>query len=139
MSELTDAAAALRRVDRVESAAWKGSNWYLRFLLIYGLAQLVIAPALVLLRHPVSTFVAVGVNTVVVVALSFYAARQRTVRRGFGMRHAMVIAGWGVTFALTASLGSTAFHENVLFAVAATVACVLPFALGARSEIRRSA
>ncbi|MEU8888706.1 hypothetical protein [Streptomyces sp. NPDC048442] len=139
MSEHTHAAEALRQADRVESAAWQGSSWYLRFLLVFGLAQLVIAPTLVLWRGPASTFVAIGVNTAVVIAMSVYAARQRTLRRGFGIRHGAVIGGWGVAFGLTAALGTTFLHGNTLFAAVATLACALPFAVGAWFEIRRPA
>ncbi|MGW7412843.1 hypothetical protein [Streptomyces sp. NPDC054863] len=139
MSEHTCAAEALRQADRVESAAWRGSNWYLRFLLVFGLAQFAIAPVLVLRQGPASTFVAVGVNTVVVITMSVYAARQRTVRRGFGIRHGAVIGGWGVAFGLTAALGTTVLHGSALFATVATLACILPFAVGAWFEIRRPA
>jgi hypothetical protein len=139
MSEFADATEALRRAERVESAAWQGSNWYLRILLIFGLAQLVIAPSVVLLEHPASTFVPVGVNTAAVVAMSVYSARQRTLRKGFGVRHSLVIGGWAIAFILTALLGTNALHANVLFAAGATAACVLPFALGTWFEIRRPA
>lgn len=73
------------------------------------------------------------------IALSVYAGRQRTVRKGFGARHTIVIGGWAIAFILTTWLGTTTFHENVLFAVVAAAACALPFALGAWSEIRRPA
>lgn len=139
MSEYAAAAEALRQADKVESAAWRGSDWYLRFLLVYGLAQLAMAPVLVLGQGPVSIFVPVGVNTAVVLGLSVYTARQRTVRRGFGIRHGAVIGSWGVAWALTASLGTTVLHESPSFAVLATLACALPFAVGAWFEIRRPA
>jgi hypothetical protein len=139
MSEYTDAVAALSRADSLENTAWRRSGWYLNFLLLYGAAQLLTVPALVLLPHPVGVLVSVGLHTVVVLGLSVYTARQRTVRPGFGRRHAAVLAGWAVAFALTAWLGSTVLHGSVAFAVAASSACVLPLAAGAWCEIRRAA
>ncbi|MCX5206965.1 hypothetical protein OG897_36885 [Streptomyces sp. NBC_00237] len=139
MSEYGDAAAALRRVGALETTAWRRSGWYLRFLLPYGAAQLVIVPALVLLPHPLGAQVSVGLNTVMVIVLSAYVARQRTVRPGFGWRHGTVIGTWAAAFVATSWLGSTVWHGSVPFAAVATLACLLPFAAGAWFEIRRTA
>jgi hypothetical protein len=139
MSEYSDAAAALQRVGALENTAWRKSGWYLRFLLPYGAAQFVIVPALVLLPHPVSIFVGIGLNTVMVAVLGTYMARQRTVRPGFGKRHGTVIGTWGAAFGATAGLGTNVWHGSVVFAAAATLACLLPFAVGAWFEIRRTA
>ncbi|WP_433548717.1 hypothetical protein ACQPZG_29460 [Streptomyces sp. CA-294286] len=139
MSEHANAVTALRRAEKLESASWRGSNWYVRFLLLYGAAQLVMAPALVLGQGLVGTASAVGVNTVVIAALSVYMARQRTLRRGFGVLHGAVVGSWGAAFGLTAGLGTTVFRGSPSFAVVATLACALPFAVAAWFEIRRLA
>ncbi|GGT42370.1 hypothetical protein [Streptomyces purpureus] len=139
MSEFADATEALGRSLRLEKAARRGSDWYLRYLAVFAAAQLVLVPA-VLLGH--DTWVmpaALGLYVVAVAGLSVYATRQRSVRRRFGVRHTVTVAVWGLLYAATLALGFTAFPDSAGFTAVAAVVCSVPLAVGAWLERRQGA
>ncbi|MFJ3921891.1 hypothetical protein [Streptomyces sp. NPDC090022] len=128
---------ALGRAAALEKAARRGSGWYERYLMVFGAGQLVLVP-MVLLWHGAGALVFAVAHGLLVAALSVYAARQRAVRRGFGVRHVAVVGVWGMFFAVTVILGTTVFVDQVPFAVGGTLLCALPVAVGLWNERRRS-
>jgi acid phosphatase family membrane protein YuiD len=78
------------------------------------------------------------INAVLVTGLSVYAARQRVVRRGFVVKHGVMVGSWATVYALAIALGTTAFVDSPAFAAAAALGCALPLATGAWLEIRRT-
>ncbi|MEV5376030.1 hypothetical protein AB0L26_08640 [Streptomyces nondiastaticus] len=138
MHGFTDAEVALGRVADVEKAARARSGWYARYLWAFAAGQLVLVPIAVL-WHGFASAMAFGfVNMVLVTGLSLYAARQRVVRRGFGVKHGVIVGIWAAVFVLTVTLGNTAFANSPAFAAAAALTCALPLATGAWLEMRRS-
>ncbi|WP_404960698.1 hypothetical protein [Streptomyces sp. 147326] len=140
MHEATEAAAgALGRAAGMEKAARARSGWYARYLWAFAAGQLVLVPVAVLGRGPVAVTVMGVINVLLVSGLSVYAARQRVVRRGFGVKHGVLIGSWATVFALMVLLGTTVFGRSVPFAAGAALACALPLALGAWTEMRGAA
>ncbi|WP_405531914.1 hypothetical protein OG592_29230 [Streptomyces avidinii] len=132
------AVGALGRAAGAEKAARQGSGWYARYLWAFAAGQLVLVPVAVLWRGPVSAVVFGVTNALLVTGLSVYAARQRVVRRGFGVKHGVLVGSWAVVFALVVVLGFTVFGPSVPFAAGAALACALPLAVGAWTEMRGS-
>ncbi|MDJ0462384.1 hypothetical protein [Streptomyces sp. H27-C3] len=139
MSEHTEAVEALGRAGTVERAALHDSGWYARYLLVFAAGQLVLVPVAVLWHGLAAALVFALANAALVGGLSVYAAKQRVVRRGFGVRHGTPIGSWAVLFGLTVALSVTVFVDSPAFAVVAALGCALPPAVGARQEMRRSA
>ncbi|MET9597073.1 hypothetical protein [Streptomyces sp. NPDC006459] len=139
MHETAKAAGALGRAAGLEKAARQRSGWYARYLWAFAAGQLVLVPIAVLGRGPVSAVVMGVANVLLVTGLSLYAARQRVVRRGFGLKHGLLVGSWAVVFALVVVLGVTVFGRSVPFAVGAALACALPLAVGAWTEMRGTA
>ncbi|ARZ69658.1 hypothetical protein M1P56_02175 [Streptomyces sp. HU2014] len=133
MSEVADAMGALGRAAAVERAARDGSGWYARYLRVFAASQLVLVPMALLWHGATSAMVYAAANALLVTGLSVYAARQRVVRRGFGVKHGLVVGAWAVTFGLVVALGTTVFKDSLPFAAAAALACAL---MGARLETR---
>ncbi|MER5732286.1 hypothetical protein ABT084_28795 [Streptomyces sp. NPDC002138] len=139
MGESADARGRLGRAAEIEAAARTGSGWYARYLWSYAAGQLVLVPMTVLWQGVTSAVISGLANALLVTGLSVYATHQRVVRRGFGVRHGVIIGTWAVLFTLTVSLGVAAFGASPAFAAAAAAACALPLAAGAVLETRRSA
>ncbi|MEU9115082.1 hypothetical protein AB0D04_25670 [Streptomyces sp. NPDC048483] len=138
MSECADAGETLRRAAGLEKAARARSGWYARCLWAFAAWQLVFFPMALLWHGSAAPMVYQPANALLVAGLSVYAARQRVVRRGFGLRHGVLMASWGVAFGLTLALGYTVFVDSPAFAAAGAVVCALPLATGAWLEMRRS-
>ncbi|MEU9161187.1 hypothetical protein AB0D29_13065 [Streptomyces sp. NPDC048424] len=139
MGKAVEAAGALGRAAGMEKAARARSGWYARYLWAFAAGQLVLVPLAVLGRGPVAVILMGVINVLLVSGLSLYAARQRVVRRGFGVKHGVLVGSWAVVFALMVLLGTTVFGRSVPFAAGAALACALPLALGAWSEMRGAA
>ncbi|MFE1409427.1 hypothetical protein ACIGFK_16505 [Streptomyces sp. NPDC085524] len=130
------AAGALGRAVELEKAALRRSGWYGRYLAVFGAGQLFLVPMALLWRGPAAGAAFAVAQALIVGGLSLYAARQRVMRRGFGLRHGVIIGTWGVLFAATVVLGANVFTGNVAFAAAGALVCALPAAIGARLELR---
>ncbi|MCY0942858.1 MULTISPECIES: hypothetical protein [Streptomyces] len=139
MSDSERAVGALGRAVGLEKAARARSGWYARYLWIFAAGQLVLVPVSLLWHGPASAVFFALANTLLVTGLSVYAARQRVVRRGFGLKHGLLIGSWATVFGLAVVLGTTVFTDDVAFAAAAALGCALPPALGAWSESRGTA
>ncbi|MFE2147233.1 hypothetical protein ACFXA3_36815 [Streptomyces sp. NPDC059456] len=133
------AAGALGRAAGLEKAARERSGWYARYLGAFAVGQLVLVPVAVLWRGAPSALVFGVTNALLVTGLSWYAARQRVVRRGFGVKHGVLMGSWAVVFAVTITLGTSVFGHGVPYAVVGALACALPPAVGAWSERRGAA
>ncbi|MFD7556442.1 MULTISPECIES: hypothetical protein [unclassified Streptomyces] len=130
-------AGALGRASELEKAALRRSGWYGRYLAVFGGSQLFLVPMALLWRGPAAGAAFAMAQALIVGGLSLYAARQRVMRRGFGILHGLVIGTWGLLFAATVVLGVNVFTGNVAFAATGAVVCALPAAVGAALELRR--
>lgn len=138
MHEFTDARVALARAADVEHAAQVRSGWYARYLWAFAAWQLVLVPVSVLWHGFAPSLVYGPANGLLVAGLSMYAARQRVVRRGLGVRHGVVMGAWATLFMPAVILGNTVFADSPVFAAVAAPVCALPFAAGAWLETQRS-
>ncbi|MFB7258363.1 hypothetical protein [Streptomyces nojiriensis] len=136
MQDSAKAVGALGRAAGLERAARLRSGWYARYLWVFAAGQLVLVPMAVLWRGPVSAVVFGVTNALLVTGLSVYTVRQRVMRRGFGMKHGMMMASWTVVFALTITVGTAVFGHGAPFAAVGALACALPPAVGAWTEMR---
>ncbi|WP_424886905.1 hypothetical protein [Streptomyces sp. XH2] len=138
MHRVTGAEVALGRAADAEKAARARSGWYARYLWVFAAGQLILVPIAVLWHGFASALVFGLANTFLVTGLSLYAARQRVVRRRFGVKHGVIVGSWAIVFVLTVTLGNAMFANSPAFAAAAASACALPLATGAWLEMRRS-
>ncbi|MFB6582792.1 MULTISPECIES: hypothetical protein [unclassified Streptomyces] len=139
MQETEKAVGALGRAAGLERAARQRSGWYARYLWVFAAGQLVLVPMAVMWHGPVSAVVFAVTNGLLVTGLSVYAVRQRVMRRGFGVKHGMMMVAWTVAFCLTITVGTAAFGHGAPFAAVAALACALPAAVGAWTETRGAA
>ncbi|GAA2630610.1 MULTISPECIES: hypothetical protein [Streptomyces] len=136
MQETAKAVGALGRAAGLERAARQRSGWYARYLWAFAAGQLVLVPIAVLWHGPVSAVVFAVTNALLVTGLSVYAARQRVMRRGFGVKHGVMMGSWATVFALTITVGTAVFGHGVPFAAVGALACALAPAVGAWTEMR---
>jgi hypothetical protein len=135
-TEPADSAAQLRVATVAERAMRRQGRWCVRYLLAFGGWQLLFVPAVLLGRSATVVATAICANTLLVVSLGWYAARQPMARRGFARTCDLVAGIWGALYGLTIALGFTAFKDSAAFAVVATVACALPPVIAGLREAR---
>ncbi|MEU8461592.1 hypothetical protein [Streptomyces sp. NPDC029003] len=136
MREQAAAAAALKGTARIEATARVRSRWYVRYLWLFAVWQLVLVPAVLLWHGPTGALVSALANALVVMGLSLFALRQPVTPRGYGGLHLKVIGAWAVAYVLALVLGLTVFVSSVAFAAVAALVCALPAAWAARREGR---
>ncbi|MER7468339.1 hypothetical protein [Streptomyces sp. NPDC097981] len=136
MSEQIDAVAALKGIARIEATSRVRSRWYVGYLWLFAVWQLVLVPAVLLWHGPMGTLVSTLANALVVMGLSLFAVRQPVVPHGYGGLHLKVIGAWAGAYVLTLALGFTVVVDSVAFAAVAAFACALPAAAAAWREAR---
>lgn len=136
MSEQADAAAALKGTARIEATVRVRSRWYVGYLLLFAVWQLVLVPAVLLWRGPTGALVSALANALVVVGLSLFAIRQPVTPRGYGGLHLKVIGAWTAAYVPALVLGFTVFASSVAFAAVAAFVCALPASAAAWREAR---
>ncbi|MER6449839.1 hypothetical protein DEJ51_08090 [Streptomyces venezuelae] len=139
MQDAAKAVGALGQAAGLERAARLRSGWYARYLWVFAAGQLVLVPMAVMWHGPVSAVTFAVTNALLVTGLSVYAMRQRVMRRGFGVKHGVMMATWTTAFSLSITVGTEAFGHGAAFAAAAALACALPPAVGAWTEMRSAA
>ncbi|WP_274914082.1 hypothetical protein [Streptomyces sp. WZ-12] len=132
-----DAAATLARAAQLGSTVRKGTRWYVRYQFVHGAAAGLAVLAIGLLRAPYGVAVGTGFLVVVVSWLSVYAARQPVARRGFGIRHGIMIGTWGLLYAAVLTLGVIFFPGVAAWWVPGAVVVALPGLIGGYLEARR--
>ncbi|MFJ7497951.1 hypothetical protein ACIQZB_44095 [Streptomyces sp. NPDC097727] len=136
MSEQADAAAALKGTSRIEATARVRSRWYMAYLWLFAVWQLVLVPAVLLWHGATGALVSALANALVVMGLSLFAVRQPVTPRGYGGLHIKVMVAWTAAYILALVLGYTVFMNGVAFAVVAALVCALPAAAAAWREAR---
>ncbi|MFE1765066.1 hypothetical protein ACWDBF_33765 [Streptomyces angustmyceticus] len=131
------AAAALDRMQRLSSTVRDGARWYVRYQLVYGCASAVLVLSIGLLDRPYGVTIGIGLWCVAIAGLSVYAARQRVARRGFGRRHGIMIALWGLLYGVVLAPGTMWFPGNLAWWVPGALVVALPGLIGAYLEARR--
>ncbi|MEV5986320.1 hypothetical protein AB0L85_15025 [Streptomyces sp. NPDC052051] len=136
MREQADAAAALKWTVRIEATTRVRSRWYVSYLWLFAVWQLVLVPAVLLWHGPTGALVSALVNALVVMGLSLFATRQPVIPHGYGGLHFKVIGAWAAAYVLALVLGFTVFVDSVAFAAVAALACALPASAAAWREAR---
>lgn len=138
MSERADAAAALKGTAQIEASARSRSRWYMGFLWLFAVWQLVLVPAVLLWHGATGALVSALANALVVMGLSLFAVRQPVTPRGYAGLHIKVMVTWTVAYILALVLGYTVFMNSVAFAGLAALVCALPAAAAAWREAREA-
>ncbi|MEU7064535.1 hypothetical protein [Streptomyces sp. NPDC046161] len=128
MLEQADAAASLKGIGRIEGTVRGRSGWYVGYLWLFAVWQLVLVPAVLLWHGRTGTLVSALANAVVVMGLSLFATRQPVVPRGYAGRHLRAIGAWAVAYVVSLVLGYGFFPDSVAFAGVAALVCALPAA-----------
>lgn len=132
-----DAAAALARVQELDSTVRKSSKWYVRYQVLYGCAAAVMVLSIGLLPPPYGVAIGTGFWMATVAGLSFYAVRQRVSRRGFGRRHIGMIMVWALLY-LAVLFPGVMWHQGAAsWWVPGAVVVALPGLIGGYLEARR--
>ncbi|MFE6687200.1 hypothetical protein ACFVFQ_12050 [Streptomyces sp. NPDC057743] len=132
-----DAAAALARAAQLGSTVRKGTRWYVRYQFVFGGVTGLAVFAIGVLKAPYGVAVGTGLLVAVVSWLSVYAARQPVSRRGFGIRHGIMIGTWGLLYAAVLALGIIFFPGVAAWWVPGAVVVALPGLIGGYLEARR--
>ncbi|WP_336054087.1 hypothetical protein [Streptomyces sp. CA2R101] len=132
-----EAAAALARARKLSSTVRDGTRWYVGYQVIYGCASAVLVLCIGLLGRPYGLAIGVGFWCVTIAGLSVYAARQRVARRGFGRRHGIMIASWGLLYGAVLFPGTMWFPGALAWWVPGALVVALPGLIGAYLEARR--
>ncbi|MFG2830141.1 hypothetical protein ACGFWI_22190 [Streptomyces sp. NPDC048434] len=132
-----EAAAALDRVRKLSSTVRDGAKWSVWYQLVYGCAAAVLVLSIGLLGRPYGLAIGTGLWCVTITGLSVYAARQRVARRGFGWRHGVMIASWGLLYSAVLVPGTMWFPGVLAWWVPGALVVALPGLIGAYLEARR--
>ncbi|WP_405676342.1 hypothetical protein OG239_41595 [Streptomyces sp. NBC_00868] len=136
MGEQAAAAAALKGTARIETTARVRSRWYVGYLWLFAVWQLVLVPAVLLWHGATGALVSALANALVVMGLSLFAVRQPVIPRGYGGLHLKVVGAWAAAYVLALVLGFTVFVSSVAFAAVAALVCALPASAAAWREAR---
>lgn len=135
MSEPMDAHAALAHAHALQERVRRRSRWYARYLWLFGAGSFV--TTLLLAFDTSVRVVSMGLWGVLVIGLSLYAARQPVARRGFGVRHGVIIGIWAAVYSTVVVIGVTTFDGDLRWWAPGAVAAALPALIGACLEGRR--
>lgn len=100
-----DAANAVERADRLARTVAERSAWYPRFLLVFGVAVLIVTPLWGLLTSGTGSVVLNLAWVAFIVGITWYVRRQGVAARGTARRYLWVIAVWAVIYAVVLTVG----------------------------------
>ncbi|MFF3547541.1 hypothetical protein [Streptomyces platensis] len=132
-----DAAAALARVQELDSTVRKSSKWYVRYQVLYGCAAAIMVLSIGLLPPPHGVAIGTGFWMATVAGLSVYAVRQRVSRRGFGRRHVGMIMVWALLYFAVLFPGVMWHQGAASWWVPGAAVVALPGLIGGYLEARR--
>ncbi|MFE7302471.1 hypothetical protein [Streptomyces sp. NPDC057579] len=132
-----DAAAALAQAEALGSTVRKSTKWYVRYQVLYGCAAGLFVLLIGLVKAPYGPVIGGVLWVAAISGLSVYAARQRVARRGFGVRHGILIGAWGVLYAAVLVPGDIFFRGAPAWWVPGAVVVALPGLIGGYLEARQ--
>lgn len=128
---------ALSQADELGLRGRRSARWLARYYLVFGVASLLIAPAFGVLHGLAWTIVLTILWGALIVAISVYAGRQRTMVRGGGRIHGWVMTVWTLLWVVTVVLGSS-YQLPWPWWLAGGVALLLACVTGAWAVLRRT-
>ncbi|MEV0700173.1 hypothetical protein AB0I53_20005 [Saccharopolyspora sp. NPDC050389] len=106
MNEMqVDAAAQLARADRLGAEARRGGRWYVRYLVVFGIASFAMAAAFAFVDSSTAVIVTMPLWIAFVVGISVWSATRKVGLRGFGSLHGMVMLAWTLAWITTVVVG----------------------------------
>lgn len=132
-----DAAAALAHADALEAEVRRHSQWYARFLVLYGVAALLMVLMIGLNPGPVGAIASMAVWVSALTGLLIYAFKQPVTRAGFARRHVLIIGSWGALYLAVLLPGSAWFEGDLAWWLPGAFVVALPGLIGAYAEVRR--
>lgn len=132
-----DAANAVDRADRLARTVAERSAWYPRFLLVFGVAVLIVTPLWGLLTSGTGSVVLNLAWVAFIVGITWYVRRQGVAARGTARRYLWVIAVWAVIYAVVLIVGLALFAHSPAWWIPSGLAAAAPFFVGAYREQRR--
>lgn len=133
-----EASQALDRIDQVSSRARRAGHWYAIFLTIFGTLSVLFASSFSLVTGKWGALTLTGLFLLATAALLIWALRQRAALAGMGRLQAMVMGLWGLLWAVTVGVGSTALPGRPLWWISGGVAMAMPCLIGAWVVHRRT-
>ncbi|GAA3006303.1 hypothetical protein [Streptosporangium longisporum] len=130
-------AEALARAEELETVVRDRSRWYVHYLVVFGTSICALVLVLGFTTSVPPKMVATGLWLALIAVITVHAVRQPVIRRGFGVRHTVMI---GTTFALYGVVllaGSAWFRNEPAWWVPGAVLTSLPSLVGAYLEARR--
>jgi uncharacterized membrane protein YjjP (DUF1212 family) len=137
MSEI-DATTALRQAAELSAATRRAGRWYTTYLTVFAVATFAMCIGFGLMGGRWAAIVITPIWVLLVVALSVWSARQRSVVAGMGRIHAWVIGGWTVAWGVTVIVGSLVFPHTLAWWVLGGVLTAIPPVIGAIVTARRT-
>jgi hypothetical protein len=137
MSDI-DAVTALRRAAELSAATRRAARWYATYLTIFAVAIFAMCIGFGLVGGRWGALVLTPIWVLLVVALSLWSARQRSVVAGMGRIHAWVIGGWAVAWGVTVFVGGFVFPDTLAWWVLGGVLTAIPPVAGAVVTARRT-
>ena len=135
----TTADAQLAEARRLGAATRRDTTWYIRWLLVYGVASLGLGAVYGLVAGPTATWIAMPAWGLLVAGLSWWASTRRTTIRGFGALHSTVIVVWSLLWLATVTLGTGPFDTPVWWFSGGVLMAATAFTGAAVARRRRRA
>jgi hypothetical protein len=132
-----DPQAALAHADRLTRRVTDRSRWYGRFLVVFGVAVMVVTPLWGLLTGGTAAVVLNVAWVTFVIVITGYVRQQPVAGRGMARRYLLVIGFWAMIYAAVLVPGFAFFAHNPAWWVPGGLAAAAPFFLGAYLERRR--
>ncbi len=127
-----ETALADARTARVSLVA--AGLWFRTYLLVFAAASVLVV-LLIGLGGQSGRIIGTTLWICLVAAMSWWAARQRVVLRGYKRCSIVAFGGWGLLYGATLLLGEYLFTDDPAFWVPAAVVTAIPLVLVARSPL----
>ena len=135
--EPTNYQLALSQADELALRGRRSARWLARYYVVFGFASLLIAPAFGTLHGLAWTVTLSLLWAALIVGITLYAARQRTMVRGGARIHGWVMAVWTLVWVATVVIGSS-FELAWPWWLAGGVAMLCTCMAGAWAVLRRT-
>lgn len=135
--EPTNYQLALAHIEELALRAHRSARWLARYYVIFGVASLLIAPAFGVLHGAAWTIVLTALWGLLILGISLYAAKQRTMVRDGARIHGWVMAVWALVWVLTVVLGSI-YELAWPWRLGGGIAMLATCLLGARAVLNRT-
>jgi hypothetical protein len=132
-----DALAHLAQAEKMQQAVRRQSQWYARYLVIFGIATIPVVTAAGFIEGPVSALTFALVWCVFVFVISMWSRRFGASRRGFARVHAIWLFTWMLCYMAVLFIGVALFPRDLAWFLPGAVVTSIPCFVTAYLEARR--